>query len=75
MTLPATTIQIFATMMGLRATLSQSASLPALIWSVADLLRGDYKRFEHGRVFLIFLVAITGKIDACDNVPATQDVA
>ena len=27
-------------------------SLSALIWSVADLLRGDYKQSEYGRVIL-----------------------
>ena len=31
-------------------------SLSALIWSVADLLRGDYKRSEYGRVILPFTV-------------------
>jgi len=32
------------------------ASLSALIWSVADLLRGDYKQSEYGRVILPFTV-------------------
>jgi type I restriction enzyme M protein len=32
------------------------ASLSALIWSVADLLRGDYKPSEYGRVILPFTV-------------------
>ena len=32
------------------------ASLSALIWSVADLLRGDYKPFEYGKVILPFTV-------------------
>ncbi len=36
--------------------MSQSASLSALIWSVADLLRGDYKPSEYGRVILPFTV-------------------
>lgn len=31
-------------------------SLSALIWSVADLLRGDYKPSEYGRVILPFTV-------------------
>jgi len=35
--------------------MSQS-SLSALIWSVADLLRGDYKPHEYGRVILPFTV-------------------
>jgi type I restriction enzyme M protein len=30
--------------------------LSALIWSVADLLRGDYKPSEYGRVILPFTV-------------------
>lgn len=32
------------------------ASLSAFIWSVADLLRGDYKPHEYGRVILPFTV-------------------
>ena len=32
------------------------SSLSALIWSVADLLRGDYKRSEYGKVILPFTV-------------------
>ena len=28
----------------------------SFIWSVADLLRGDYKQSEYGRVILPFLV-------------------
>ncbi len=31
-------------------------ALSALIWSVADLLRGDYKQSEYGRVILPFTV-------------------
>jgi hypothetical protein len=31
-------------------------ALSALIWSVADLLRGDYKQFEYGKVILPFTV-------------------
>ena len=31
-------------------------SLPALIWSVADLLRGDFKQSEYGKVILPFTV-------------------
>lgn len=31
-------------------------SLSALIWSVADLLRGDYKQSEYGKVILPFTV-------------------
>ncbi|HET6229749.1 MAG TPA: class I SAM-dependent DNA methyltransferase, partial [Longimicrobiaceae bacterium] len=32
------------------------SSLSSLIWSVADLLRGDYKQSEYGRVILPFTV-------------------
>ena len=32
------------------------ASMAAAIWSVADLLRGDYKRYEYGAVILPFTV-------------------
>ena len=31
-------------------------SLSAFIWSVADLLRGDYKQSEYGQVILPFTV-------------------
>jgi type I restriction enzyme M protein len=31
-------------------------ALSSLIWSVADLLRGDYKQSEYGRVILPFTV-------------------
>lgn len=31
-------------------------ALSAFIWSVADLLRGDYKQSEYGRVILPFTV-------------------
>jgi type I restriction enzyme M protein len=33
-----------------------SSSLSAFLWSVADLLRGDYKQSEYGRVILPFTV-------------------
>jgi len=33
-----------------------NANLSALLWSVADLLRGDYKQSEYGRVILPFTV-------------------
>jgi type I restriction enzyme M protein len=32
------------------------ANLPSFIWSVADLLRGDYKQSEYGKVILPFTV-------------------
>ena len=32
------------------------SNLPAFIWSVADLLRGDYKQSEYGKVILPFTV-------------------
>ena len=31
-------------------------SLSAFIWSVADLLRGDYKQSDYGKVILPFTV-------------------
>jgi type I restriction enzyme M protein len=31
-------------------------ALSAFIWSVADLLRGDYKQSEYGKVILPFTV-------------------
>ena len=36
--------------------MSQTQTLSALIWSVADLLRGNYKPSEYGRVILPFTV-------------------
>ncbi len=35
---------------------SQSPNLSSFIWSVADLLRGDYKQSEYGKVILPFTV-------------------
>jgi type I restriction enzyme M protein len=32
------------------------ANLSSFIWSVADLLRGDYKQSEYGKVILPFTV-------------------
>src|SRR6185295_16590895 len=36
--------------------MSQSTSVSSLIWSVADLLRGDYKQADYGKVILPFTV-------------------
>jgi type I restriction enzyme M protein len=36
--------------------LNPSKNLSAFIWSVADLLRGDYKQSEYGKVILPFTV-------------------
>jgi len=47
------------------------ASLSALIWSVADLLRGDYKQSEYGRVILPFTVL--RRLD-CVLEPTKQEV-
>ncbi len=33
--------------------MSQSASISSLIWSVADLSRGDYKPADYGKVILL----------------------
>ena len=34
----------------------------AFIWSVADLLRGDYKQSEYGRVILPLVVMMTATV-------------
>jgi type I restriction enzyme M protein len=38
------------------ATAAGTSSLSSFIWSVADLLRGDYKQSEYGKVILPFTV-------------------
>ena len=35
---------------------TSTASLASLIWSVADLLRGDFKQSQYGRIILPFTV-------------------
>jgi len=35
---------------------TQNPNLSSFIWSVADLLRGDYKQSEYGKVILPFTV-------------------
>jgi type I restriction enzyme M protein len=45
-----------ATMGSDRTDTTSYASLSSLIWSVADLLRGDYKPSEYGRVILPFTI-------------------
>src|SRR5690348_14475011 len=48
-----------ASAMGMPGTTGDAmnqASLSALVWSVADLLRGDYKQSEYGKVILPFTV-------------------
>lgn len=40
---------------GIRRRMNQAA-LSSFIWSVADLLRGDYKPHEYGQVILPFTV-------------------
>src|SRR5690606_34732227 len=39
-----------------RRTTMSEPNLSAFIWSVADLLRGDYKQSEYGKVILPFTV-------------------
>lgn len=46
-------------------------SLSAFLWSVADLLRGDYKQSEYGRVILPFTVL--RRLD-CVLAPTKEDV-
>ena len=36
--------------------MSNARELANLIWSVADLLRGDYKQAEYGKVILPFTI-------------------
>jgi type I restriction enzyme M protein len=36
-------------------------NLSSFLWSVADLLRGDYKQSDYGKVILS--AAVTGQID------------
>ncbi|MCA6275401.1 type I restriction-modification system subunit M N-terminal domain-containing protein, partial [Phenylobacterium sp.] len=48
-----------------------SPSLSALIWSVADLLRGDYKPADYGKVILPF--TILRRLD-CALAPTKADV-
>jgi len=36
-------------------------NLSSFIWSVADLLRGDYKQSEYGKVILPFKTRALGK--------------
>ena len=44
-------------------------ALSSFIWSVADLLRGDYKQSEYGRVILPFT-----SLRDTENVPLGEDV-
>ena len=55
---------------------TQNANLSSFIWSVADLLRGDYKQSEYGKVILglndVWLppVSVVDAVDkVADNVP------
>ena len=47
--------------------LMSQQNLSSFIWSVADLLRGDLKQSEYGKVILPFSLAVTGKIDVCES--------
>src|SRR5450830_479007 len=44
-------------------------NLSSFIWSVADLLRGDYKQSEYGKVILPFTA-----LRDTENVPLGEDV-
>jgi type I restriction-modification system DNA methylase subunit len=50
------------------STLNQQA-LSSFLWSVADLLRGDYRQSDYGK---IISAAVTGKIDVRDLVTETE---
>jgi type I restriction enzyme M protein len=47
-------MMVLTTKLGSMAT--QNANLSSFIWSVADLLRGDFKQSEYGKVILPFTV-------------------
>lgn len=40
----------------LRVAASSNPNLSSFVWSVTDLLRGDYKQSEYGKVILPFTV-------------------
>lgn len=44
--------------------LMSQQNLSSFIWSVADLLRGDYQQSEYGNVILPVSATVTGRIDA-----------
>jgi type I restriction enzyme M protein len=44
-------------------------NLSSFIWSVADLLRGDYKQSEYGRVEPQFVDAVRGDLRLKDSSP------
>jgi hypothetical protein len=48
--------QDFHTIKGINIRMTGHQEKVGFIWSVADLLRGDYKNFEYGRVILPFTV-------------------
>lgn len=50
---------------GCRAASNMSQqNLSSFIWSVADLLRGDCKQSEYGKVILPVSATVTGRIEA-----------
>ena len=48
-------------------------SLSSFIWSIADLLRGDYKQSEYGKVILPFTVL--RRLDSSSNPPKPPSFA
>src|SRR3984885_3575539 len=40
----------------MNSTISHAQSLASFVWSVADILRGDFKQSEYGKVILPFVV-------------------
>ena len=53
-------------------TTETSSNLAAFIWSVADLLRGDFKQSQYGRVILPF--TLLRRLE-CVLAPTKKDVA
>lgn len=50
-------------------------ALSSLIWSVADLLRGDFKQSEYGRVILPFTVLRRLDCVLAPNKPAANSAS
>jgi type I restriction enzyme M protein len=40
----------------MNSTTAQAQSLASFVWSIAEILRGDFKQSEYGRVILPFVV-------------------
>ena len=40
----------------MNSTTTQAQSLASFVWSIAEILRGDFKQSEYGKVILPFVV-------------------